>query len=173
MTHNPPDVTLVPCTREHLTQLLGWIDSAALNLQRAGPTFDDPLTLEQLTRHLAQPAVRGFALLQAGRMVGYGELVLCGAGEYRLCRILIGPDWRGQGLGRCLVQSLMTLACRTLEARCLTLAVFSHNRAALACYQGLGFEPYAEEPAACELAGESWDLLRLAWTPASEQAAAQ
>jgi ribosomal protein S18 acetylase RimI-like enzyme len=61
--------------------------------------------------------------------------------------IAVQPQWRGQGVGRALLQAIQTHAQR-LGCCKLTLEVLSGNHQAQRSYRAFGFEDYALDPAA-------------------------
>ena len=70
-------------------------------------------------------------------IVGYG-VVSVAAGEAHVLNLSIHPERQGQGLGRRLLQRLLTLA-RQHGADTAFLEVRASNRAALHLYRDLGF----------------------------------
>lgn len=72
-----------------------------------------------------------------GRIIGYGVLSV-GAGEAHVLNLSIHPDYQGQGLGRRLLEHLLTLA-RGHRADAVFLEVRPSNKAAVHLYLSLGF----------------------------------
>jgi ribosomal protein S18 acetylase RimI-like enzyme len=69
----------------------------------------------------------------------------------------VGPEARGRGVGRALMQALIAHA-RTLDGlERLTLGVEAGNQAARTLYHTVGFVTYGIEPQAYALDGEYWD----------------
>lgn len=52
----------------------------------------------------------------------------------------VHDDWTGRGIGRALMDELVTIADRWLGLRRLELTVFTDNARAIALYRGFGFE---------------------------------
>ena len=71
------------------------------------------------------------------RVLGYGVMSVV-VGEAHILNACIHPEFQGQGLGRRLLQRLLTLA-RQHRADTAFLEVRASNRAALHLYQDLGF----------------------------------
>ncbi|MFH1568488.1 MAG: GNAT family protein, partial [Gemmatimonadota bacterium] len=142
-------VRLEPFGEADFDRLIGWIPDAACLLQWAGPSFAFPLDRAQLSRHLeaARAALPTLVPCRAvksatGEVFGHVELANLqrAHGSAVLCRVLVGPtDERGRGLGRQMVRRVLRLGFADLGLHRISLNVFTHNRAALACYQSLGF----------------------------------
>ena len=71
------------------------------------------------------------------QVVGYGVMSVA-AGEAHILNLCIHPDYRGQGLGRRLLQRLLTLAAKH-RADTAFLEVRVTNRAAKRLYRSAGF----------------------------------
>ena len=71
------------------------------------------------------------------RIIGYGVMSVA-VGEAHILNICIHPDYQGQGLGRRLLQRLLTLA-RKHGADTAFLEVRASNRTALRLYLDMGF----------------------------------
>ena len=71
------------------------------------------------------------------RVLGYGVMSVV-VGEAHILNACIHPEFQGQGLGRRLLQRLLTLA-RQHRADTAFLEVRASNQAAIRLYQDLGF----------------------------------
>lgn len=79
-----------------------------------------------------------------GAIAGYGVLSI-GADEAHVLNICIGPDWRGQGLGRHLLRRLLDIA-RWNGAHQVFLEVRPSNPVAHALYVSFGFREIGRRP---------------------------
>ena len=79
-----------------------------------------------------------------GAIAGYGVLSI-GADEAHVLNICIGPDWRGQGLGRHLLRRLLDIA-RWNGAHQIFLEVRPSNPVAHALYVSFGFREIGRRP---------------------------
>ncbi|MGM0562938.1 MAG: ribosomal protein S18-alanine N-acetyltransferase [Pseudomonadota bacterium] len=77
------------------------------------------------------------ALLCGEELLGYAvySLVAC---EAHLLNITVAPEYKGRGLGRCLLDAIVE-DCRGLGAEVLFLEVRPSNRPAIALYEHTGF----------------------------------
>nr|WP_255537845.1 ribosomal protein S18-alanine N-acetyltransferase [Motiliproteus sp. SC1-56] len=99
--------------------------------------FDDPWSLPALERFL-QRGDPALGLEEGGQLVGY---LLCGKGadEADLLRVAVRAEKRRRGLAVKLLQHLFK-ALESAGVGALYLEVRLSNEAAIACYQGQGFE---------------------------------
>ena len=121
------DVQLVPIGEEHL-------DAVASLEARC---FSQPWSRASLESELSNPTARFFVCLADGKTVGHaGMHAVCGEGY--VANIAVEPELRGRGLGRALLERLLTCA-REEGLAFLTLEVRPSNRAAVALYESEGF----------------------------------
>ncbi|MNG16757.1 N-acyltransferase YncA [compost metagenome] len=71
--------------------------------------------------------------------------------------LYVALEHRGEGLGRRLLEQLISKAkqCDGLEQ--INLTVISNNAAAKKLYEAAGFVCYGTEPNACKLGDQYWD----------------
>ncbi|WP_289828528.1 GNAT family N-acetyltransferase [Crenobacter oryzisoli] len=135
-----------------LATLTDWIADAQECLSWGGPRVRFPLEPEALAEQLVVAPGNSYWLYDAGRRIGFGQLLERGPGRLHLARILIDPARRGQGGGRALVAGLVEQA-RQRKAESATLNVYRWNPAARTLYQSLGFVA-TSPPAAEEVRGD-------------------
>jgi ribosomal-protein-alanine N-acetyltransferase len=101
--------------------------------------FDTPWTAPDIGRLMQ--AMGGFAIAAEGAAGEVDGFVLARtiAGEAEILTLAVRPEQRRRGLGRLLVEAAVAEAGRR-GASMLLLEVAHDNPAALALYQGLGFE---------------------------------
>lgn len=103
--------------------------------------FDTPWTEADMAGLLASPGV--FAVLAADAAPRGMVLARAIAGEAEILTIGVSPDARRGGLGRALVEAALGVARRS-GAETAFLEVAVDNLAAIALYQGAGFEPVGQ-----------------------------
>lgn len=128
-------VGLVPFTGG-VSTVVEWIVSPEEAILWAGATTW-PVPPELLVTWHAEPEVVPFMLLADGVPAGYGELWEDET-EVELARLLVDPRRRRQGLGRRLVEGLVTEARRRGFAD-IWLRVVPTNEPAVCCYLASGF----------------------------------
>ena len=101
--------------------------------------FSVPWSEQSLRESLAKPEYLFLVLEEAGRIVGYGGMLLI-LDEGDITNIVVDEAWRGRGLGRELTEGLLE-AGRKRGAHAFTLEVRVGNERAVRLYEGLGFCP--------------------------------
>jgi len=119
-----------------------WIPDALACARWAGPKLAYPFNASELPRLLEveQGASHVLCHANAGRL-GFGQYRLRQPGTVHLCRIIVAPEARGQGLGKSLCRLLIDEAGDATAAEAVTLRVYRDNPAAYAIYSSLGFVP--------------------------------
>lgn len=100
--------------------------------------FCCPWSEESLALLLGESAVGFCAVDEAGKVLAYGGM-MCVLDEGEITNIATHPDARRMGLGRAIVSALLDYgASHGLVS--FSLEVRESNSAAIALYEGLGFE---------------------------------
>jgi ribosomal protein S18 acetylase RimI-like enzyme len=74
-----------------------------------------------------------------------------------LVSLYVRPSWRGQGVGKALVQALIARIEQLADVEQLHLAVVTTGHAASQLYRSLGFEVYGTAPGALKAGDRYWD----------------
>lgn len=122
-----------------MSQLRGWFHSAAEQQSWGGDNFDYPCNEARFLELLCRPGTQSYSLLapDSAELLGFGQL--CDRfGCHHLARLVITPEYRGQGLAKTLIFALILQALKQ-QRRDISLYVHRHNNIALQCYQSLGF----------------------------------
>jgi ribosomal-protein-alanine N-acetyltransferase len=133
------DVVIEPMTEADLEVALD-IDAAAFRPSEIGAGVEDARVVreKQLREELARPWARlRVARTDGGVLVGY-TLFWHVADEIHLLNIAVAPPERRRGVGRSLMEDLLSYAGRENVA-CILLEVRRANRAAIALYESFGF----------------------------------
>jgi len=139
--------------------LISWINSEKLNRLWGSTTYSFPLTEQKIQEHCSKPEISAFLFLLEGKEAGFAELCRVSQGQYRICRVFIADEYRGRGLSEVMLTELICLVENEYNCSELSLRVFAHNRAAIACYHSLGFITESIERGGSVHEGEQWDLL--------------
>jgi ribosomal protein S18 acetylase RimI-like enzyme len=119
--------------------IAGWVASPEELRAWAGPGVNWPVRPSDLAHWRAEPDVRPHVLLYEGDLVAYGEIWSDRQErEVELARLIVRPDMRSRGIGRCLVRSLLEVAAST-GWPVAYIRVAPENAPALACYDRAGF----------------------------------
>lgn len=131
---------------EDYAVIVSWIPDAFACLRWAGPRLQFPFTSEELSARLAPPNGDSWSLVgDSGILQGFGQHWTLHPGAVHLGRIIVAPQFRGQGLGRVLCCQLIANAVAATGASAVTLRVFRDNQAAMALYESFGFSPVVAE----------------------------
>lgn len=139
------DLLLRPFARQDFARLLAWIDSPVALMQWAGPLFRFPLDEGQLEAYRSAAVgetatCRIYTACDADdEPVGHIELNDLDGHSARLCRVMIDPSRRGQGLGRVMIRRALQIGFDELHLHRIELGVFDFNAAAIRCYELEGF----------------------------------
>ena len=123
-------VKIVPMTADHLEELE--------KLERI--CFSRPWSRKMLAEELENQCA-AFLVAEdsvSGRVLGYAGLMVV-ADEGYITNVAVFPEYRRQGIAAQILQVFLQFAAANHLA-CLTLEVRPSNAAAIALYQGFGFE---------------------------------
>ena len=168
-------IELLRFTAADVDRLISWVPSPDFLFQWAGMSYVFPLTREQIEEFLAlgegdEPDVLMFKAVQPGTVHVVGHLV-CHVDLLNLDRnnrsltigrVLVGDaNSRGQGVGKGIVKSALRIAFDELGMHRVGLGVFSHNAAALTCYERVGFRREGTLRDYRRFGGQYWDLIMM------------
>ena len=146
-------------------RLIGWVESKQILQQWASPVFDFPITREQLiTANVKRGDQR---LIYKGvlddEVVAHGEIGFIDEVNQsaRLCKILINPERRGEGLGTLWIKTLVDIGFVELKLNRIELNVYEHNQSAIACYQKAGLTIEGLIRAAYKIDDNFWSVYRM------------
>jgi len=138
------DYGIIPIAEEHIPGFHAAVDAVAR--EKKYLSFLEAPPLEQTTRFVLDNIEQKnpqFVVLIHGNVVGWCDVVRnTKRTVYSHCGTLgIGllPEFRGQGIGRQLLQTAIGAACQCGMTR-IELTVREHNANAIALYKSLGFE---------------------------------
>lgn len=107
-------------------------------------SFSIPWSEKALREELNSPYANYFSVTVDGRFAGYGGFLdLSGEGE--ITRIAVLPEFRRMGLGRMLMEAMMTRAVE-LDLETMFLEVRESNVPAISLYESFGFATVGRRP---------------------------
>ena len=139
------EISLRPFDRMDFDRLISWIDSPEASVQWAGGFFRFPLDAAQLEGYRGsgegELSTRRIFTACDGRgdRVGHIELSDIDRHSARICRVLVDPARRGNGIGSGMVRQVLRLAFDELRLHRVELLVFDFNMPAIGCYEKVGF----------------------------------
>lgn len=113
-------------------------------LFRVYPRGTYPFSIDQL-KHLFETRKAHTVATDAGKITGFANLYDFNNRCAFLGNVVVDKAYRGQGLGKCLVEYMIEQAFSGYDLDDVHLSVFSDNTPALLLYSSLGFKPYAIE----------------------------
>jgi RimJ/RimL family protein N-acetyltransferase len=143
-------VQLLPFERSDFSRLISWVSSAEFMMLWSGPFFTYPLNESQLESYissgLSDPPLRKiYKAVDAptGEVIGHIELNNI---DWRnlsaaVSKVLVGKTAQhNKGYGTQMMQELVEIAFDQYHLHRLELRVFDFNKAAIRCYQKVGFQ---------------------------------
>jgi GNAT superfamily N-acetyltransferase len=132
------DISLGDFRTDDAATVLGWVQSAGESLNWASVPFLRlaPAVLEEWH---SQAGIVPCVGLIGGELCAYGQVWEDrDEGEAELARVIVAPEWRGQGVGRMFIALLATEARRRGFVTIVTRIVRG-ERAGFAAYRAAGF----------------------------------
>ncbi|WP_241781372.1 GNAT family N-acetyltransferase [Acidithiobacillus thiooxidans] len=109
------------------------------------PKAKFPLSFSQLWDAVAQRSDSSVVELD-GEVIAFANFYRWESGGRRsIGNVIVSPAARGRGVGRYLIEQMISLAFEKYQATEVTVSCFNQNVAGLLLYTQLGFHPYAVE----------------------------
>ena len=138
-------------------QLMKWFPDADATRIWGGPAFRHPFNRHSFTEDIHWGRMATFSLRSpAGEFAAFGQLYER-LNRINLARLAVNPTMRGQGIGRRLLEMLMTLGPQMFSCAEFSLFVYRDNVVAAKCYESMGFKVTSYPETA--LLGEVCDYL--------------
>lgn len=147
-------VKLLPFSHDDIENIISWVPTEAFLSQWAGSVFCWPLDRFQLENHILKAEQQRsnhllFNVMDESEQesVGYIELARIDHANRNATieRVLIGPkQMRNRGIGKQLVEAILTIGFQNLNLHRIDLHVFDFNKPAIKCYEGVGFKREGE-----------------------------
>jgi ribosomal-protein-alanine N-acetyltransferase len=141
-----------------LEVVASWIGSQRECALWAGPTVPFPLEPAALPAQIDMPGAINVALDDERGLAAFGQALLRSPGRAHLARVIVRPDARRRGVGRTLVDALISRA-EEAGLSAATLNVYRDNLAATTLYSDLGFSR-AERPPGDAPSPDTWFMQR-------------
>ena len=131
---------LQPSEERDIDALLRWFPDEASVRIWGGPGFRFPFTRHSFAEDIHWGRMRSFSLRNHDEELAAFGQVYARYERIHFARLVADPGMRGQGIGRRLIEMLMTVTPRFYEFTEFSLFVFRDNLPAYNCYRSLGFE---------------------------------
>lgn len=166
------NIQLKPFKQGDIPKLISWVDSAAFCMHWGGPSFQWPLTEEQLVTYIKEndgdePERLIFKAVNedTGETVGHISLGKLDRSNKtgRIGKVLVGnPEDRGKGIAGQMVKAICRIGFEDLELERISLGVFDFNHTAIRAYERVGFRQEGLMRSFRQVGVERWNLIEMA-----------
>jgi len=156
-------IELKPFTELDFETFKSWIHTEEELFQFAGPIFSFPLTNKQLLDYIKMTDKKPLKVIlkSTNQTIGHCEINFQN-GVNRLSRILIGDkSLRGKKIGEQIVKQMATILFEDPSINEVDLNVFDWNKAALKCYENVGFRINPDQTNKMIVNGKIWTTLNM------------
>jgi len=130
---------LVRSSETHIREIMTWFPDRHACAQWGGPGTRFPFTEDSFLEDIHWGKLPSYCAVSAeGDLLGFGQFYEK-LGRCHLARLAVAPAFRGLGLGKGFISSLMRISKNQLGKNEFSLYVMEQNKPAIACYQSLGF----------------------------------
>ena len=134
------NVRLVEATPAHLLELASWVTNKDELIEWAGPDVQFPCDAQSLKRDLFANGWPSFCITTTNHeLLGFGQYY-SRLNHCHLCRLIIAPNHRGQGLAKTLIEQISNTGKQEMNTTSCSLFVYKQNSVAINLYQQLGFQ---------------------------------
>ncbi|WP_223671059.1 GNAT family N-acetyltransferase [Kangiella shandongensis] len=131
---------LVKATEEHLLSVMEWVKDPDVFSIWAGPNFRYPFDQQSFIEDikLYNDKLVNRVLVKDNTPLAFGQ-IYDRVGRTQLSRLIVNPDYQGQGIGTELISRLLELGHECLDTADYSLFVMKDNPRAKKLYESLGF----------------------------------
>jgi ribosomal protein S18 acetylase RimI-like enzyme len=123
-----------------IDQLMTWFPDADTTRTWGGPDFRHPFNRHSFAEDIQWGRMATFSLHSpSAELAAFGQLYER-LNRINLARLAVDPTMRGQGIGRRLIEMLMTLGPQMFSCSEFSLFVYRDNVVAAKCYESMGFK---------------------------------
>ena len=124
---------------ENFVELMSWFSNEDELSVWSGPNFRYPFNLSTFKSDLGLDTLKSSSLTSnEDDLLAFGQYHLR-LGMCHLGRLIVNPNFRGQGIAFHLINQLSTLGKSDLRTDSCSLFVLGHNKSAIKAYTKLGF----------------------------------
>ncbi len=125
-------------SNDELESVLSWFNSLSEVLYWGGPDLSYPLYLERFKTESNYHKINSYILKVDSTVVAFGQIYQR-LNRCHLGRLVVNPDFRGQGFGQALIEALSVKGRKLFGLKQDSLFVLDDNSAALSLYKKSGF----------------------------------
>lgn len=164
-------IVLKQFTRKDFSKLISWVTSPEDMVQWSGNTFKYPLDEEQLEKYVRgqegdNPVRFILKAVDTDTNTYIGNLTLERINSENktaaLACVLVGDtDYRNKGIGEFMVKEAVRIGFELLGLETITLNVYTFNKAAIRCYEKVGFFIEGLNPNSKQWGNEKWEAYKM------------
>lgn len=129
---------LIACTNQDLIGVFRWFNSEKSVFYWAGPGITYPLQIKRFKTDSKFEKSHSYVLKQGRTLLAFGQ-IYNRLEHCHLGRLVVSPTFRGQGVGRQLIETLLAQGQQKLGLSKASLFVLNDNKAAMQLYQKMNF----------------------------------
>jgi len=130
---------LINPTKNHLNEMMNWFSCEQDLIDWSGPNFRYPFTLSSFVDDLKLNTLKSFSLVNnESEFLAFGQYYQR-LGKCHLGRLIVNPNFRGQGVVSELINKICKLGRNELALTECSLFVLQHNDSAIKAYKKFGF----------------------------------
>ena len=123
-----------------IDQLMKWFPDADTTRTWGGPDFRHPFNRHSFTEDIHWGRMATLSLRNpSAELAAFGQIYER-LKRINLARLAVNPTMRGQGIGRRLIEMLMTVGPQMFSCSEFSLFVYHDNVVAANCYKSMGFK---------------------------------
>lgn len=141
---------LITVQDKHIIKMMQWFESEQALRAWSGAGFKYPFDLNSFKHDASINELRSEVLVsQRNELLAFGQYYLR-LGHCHLARLVVNPNFRGQGVVAELIAKLIVAGKSDLEVSSCSLFVMADNKPAIKAYKRLGFR-FTDYPEAMEV----------------------
>lgn len=129
---------LTPCTDQDLVGVFRWFNSEKSVFYWGGPDLSYPLQIKRFKTESKFHKSHSYVLKQGRQLLAFGQFYNR-LDHCHLGRLVVSPQFRGQGVGGHLINALIDEGTMVLNVSKTSLFVLADNNSAMKLYKKLGF----------------------------------
>ena len=130
---------LIQPMETHLIEMMSWFTNEQELMDWSGPNFRYPFDLSSFVDDLKLGTLHSFSLVSnESDFLAFGQYYQR-LGKCHLGRLIVNPNFRGNGIAAELMQQIGKLGLNDLAVKECSLFVLKHNTRAIRSYEKFGF----------------------------------
>lgn len=151
------NIEFLPFHASDFTTFINWCTNENVTRQLDGLHLIYPVTAEKLANDLANPDLHLFSVWKEDQLIGHAAIRELDEDTAEICRVIIAdPNFRGQGIGREMVERVLDIANHNLKKHRVIAHLYEWNTDGIRCYSSAGFKRIPELDQDHLIDNENW-----------------